>query len=231
MQKHQGEVVTQGEFIQLTSSDCSDTLASVLAYFENLLLGETSPFSVASRVNGEAPSKLEGSRLTLIALAEERLAARGQTLLVGLSAKARIRFYDSKLEHSLATTIEFPNYPPWDPRLAHRVQQAGLLSACACALAALAAVVIAVRANALHQPIHATIASLSALLFVAAVVISIIVAFHPEKLPTVMTKERLSAKAHLEEHLRRVGTVYMDVIRAAELSLSEQITLLSKESA
>lgn len=223
--------MTREDYIKESLSDCSETLSSVSAYFAHLRLTDESLFSVSSRMNGEVPSKLESSRLTLIALTEERLSTRSQALLVGLSAKKRIRYYDLKLARCLASTLHFPAYSPWVPQLAHRLQQVGRLSACMGAVAALVAIFSAVRALALHHPLHAGIASVSALLFVAVVVISIIVALHPEKLPNVTVKEHQSAKAHLEQYLARIETVYMDFVSAAELSLCEQINLLSKESA
>jgi hypothetical protein len=199
-------------------------------YINGLIAQATIPYQLATRLNGEVPSKMEDTRRSLIAMIVERLAVRVENAVSGLKSELRIRYYDERIESKLAARVQVLTWTPWDASLSKCAETAGGALSAAFSVAAILVALDAAEIPTLRPPIYAGSPTWTAVIYSGLAVLSGIAATRPEKIPSLVARERTRAERHVAAYLDAVKSGFLDATSAAETALDSYIKHLQEGS-
>ena len=197
-------------------------------YFQGLIARETFPFQLATHLNTEVPAKMEDTRRNLVALLEERLAEQGEKAASDLKAQLRIRYYEDRIENKLAAECRIEGWSSWMPTLSEYTRNTGAVLTGAFGLAAALAALKATGLTSIKIPIYAASPCSTAVIYAALAVLSGVATTHPEKVPTLMERERRRATEHVAGYLRNAQIAFLNSARKAEDALDAYFEQLQR---
>lgn len=200
-------------------ADLDVALVEVRTYFDSIISHEESAVHLSTRLNGEVPAKLRDIASSLSAIFEDRLVECGEKTADAMTAQMRIRYYDDKVERQLASECPLLEWIPWHPVLTERVRTAGFMLTGVLSVASLLAALRAAGLSSVKIPIYAASPMATALIFAALTLLSGVTATKPEKIPSLMNRERCRANAHLSIFLHNTEVAFLEYADKAEKSL------------
>jgi hypothetical protein len=218
--------MTDDPCIDPLDSDIKEVLLKLNAYFGSLIERQNMPLLLANCLNNEMQMKLRDAQESLVAIMEDLLSERGRKSVSHMEPSLRIRYFDSKIDHELATCIRLPGWQAWRPVHSDRVWMAGSFLTGAFGAASILAMLKTAGVTAIKLPIGGTAAAVT---FAGLAVFSAMTATHPEKIPNLMVCERDDAREHLGTFLRHAEAALIKSVKEAEQSLDAYIEQLKTE--
>jgi len=155
-----------------------------------------------------------------VAVLEERLAERGENMAAGLNPELRIRYYEDRIESKLAAECPIAEWTPWKPALTECARNTGVVLTGTFGLAAVLVALKAAGISPLKIPLYAASPYSTAVIFAALAVLSGVAATHPEKVPTLMERERRKAREHVAAYFGDAQAAFRESAGKAEGALN-----------
>jgi hypothetical protein len=200
--------------------DFDEIFHQVSTYFEGVIAREVSSFQIASRLNWEMPVKMEDTRRSVIAMLAEMLVEQGEKAASSLNAQARIRYYDDRIEERLASECSLPEWTPWRPSLTEHVRNTGIVLTGVFGLEAVLAAFRSTSLSSFKIPFYAASPYWTTVIFVCLAIFAGIAATNPEKVPSILDREREKAREYLASYLQHAEAIFLDSVLKAEASLN-----------